>query len=85
MRRWQALVEAAHPLASRDGGILEVRFEPGAGVLGELASLAVAEQECCSLVIWTVTESDGIPLLRVLAEPNRPQDVASVAALFGAT
>jgi hypothetical protein len=43
MRRWRALVDDGNPIAARDGRILEVRFQLGAGVLGELASLAAAE------------------------------------------
>jgi hypothetical protein len=85
MRRWRVLVDAANPIALRDGRILEVRFEPGVDVLDELASLATAEQECCSFVTWTVTENNGRPMLRVLAKPDSPDDVASIAALFGAS
>jgi len=75
MRRWKLLVETAHPVASREGGIVEVRFEPGSGVLEELSSLAAAEQECCAFVTWTVTEDQGSPVLCVLAEPDSPDDV----------
>jgi hypothetical protein len=84
MRRWRVLVDAPNPIASRDGRILEVRFRPGAGVLDELVALADAEQECCSFVTWTVTDDDGAPLLRVLAIPESPDDVAPIASLFGA-
>ena len=83
MRRWRMLLEANNPITSREGRTLDVRFEPGAGVLDELASLAAAEQRCCSFVTWTVTEDNGRPLLRVLAKPESPDDVASIAALFG--
>jgi hypothetical protein len=85
MRRWQVLVDAGNPITSRDGRILEVRFERGAGVLSELESLAAAEQECCSFVTWTVIEDNDTLLLRVLAKPDSPDDVASIARLFGAT
>ena len=85
MRRWQVLVDANNPIASRDRGTLEVRFEPGVGVLDELASLAAAEQQCCSFVTWAVTEDNGRPLLRVLAKPESPDDIAPIAALFGAS
>lgn len=83
--RWRVLVDAASPIAWRDGRMLEVRFEPGEGVLDELASLAAVEQECCSFVTWTVTEDLGSPLLRVLAKPDSPDDVAPIAAQFGAS
>lgn len=85
MRRWQELADANNPIASRDRGTLEVRFEPGVGVLDELASLAAAEQQCCSFVTWAVTEDNGRPLLRVLAKPESPDDIAPIAALFGAS
>ena len=83
MRRWKALVETASPNASREGRILEVRFEPGSGVLDELAALAAAEKECCAFVTWTVTEDQGSPVLRVLAKPDSPDDVDSIATLLG--
>ncbi len=85
MRRWRMLADAANPSALRDGRTLEVHFEPGAGVHAELAALAAAEQECCSFVTWVVTEDDGRPVLRVIAEPDSPDDVDPIAALFGAT
>lgn len=84
MRRWQALAAAAHPTASREGRALEVHFEQGPGFHAELEELASAEQQCCSFVTWTVTEDHGHPVLRVLAKPSNPDDVASIAALFGA-
>lgn len=84
MRRWQALASAARPTASRDGRALEVHFERGPGVHAELVSLASAEQECCSFVTWTVTEDDGHCVLHVLADPDSPDDIVSIAALFGA-
>jgi hypothetical protein len=85
MRRWHALVEATNPIATRDGWTLQVRFEPGAGVLDELASLAAAEQQCCSFVTWTVTEDNGRPILRVLSKAKKPDDVTSIATQFGAS
>ncbi|MGH3523145.1 MAG: hypothetical protein ACRDU4_10030 [Mycobacterium sp.] len=84
MRRWRVLADAANPIASRDGRVLEVRFEPGVGVLDELVSLAAAEQECCSFLTWTVAVSNGRPTLRVLAKADSPDDVASIAKLFDA-
>ena len=84
MRRWRALVDAAHPIASREGRTLELRFKLGAGVHAELVDLAAAEQECCPFVVWTMTEVDGHPALQVVANPDSPDDVAPIAALFGA-
>lgn len=84
LRRWRVLVADASPSVSRDGPLLEVRFRPDAGVLNELVALTVAEQECCSFVTWTATCDDGRPLLRVLASPDSPDDVAVIASLFAA-
>lgn len=85
MRRWRRLADGSKPTASRNGRTLEVHFEPGAGVHGELAALAAVEQDCCSFVTWEVTEDDGHPVLRVHAESGSPDDVAPIAAMFGAT
>lgn len=85
MRRWRTLAKVAHPVAHRHGRTLEVSFEPGSGVRAELTALAAAEQDCCSFVDWTVSERDGHPLLCVSANPGSPDDVAPIAALFGAT
>jgi len=84
MLRWQRLGETADPVARRAGAVLEVRYRPGAGVLEELDALAAAERQCCSFVAWTVTEDGGHPVLRVEADAETPDDVASIAALFGA-
>ena len=50
----------------------------------ELELLAAAERECCSFLSWTVTRVGTESLLTVAADPRRPEDVASVAALFAA-
>ena len=50
--------------------MLEVCFQPGAGVLDEPVYLAAAEQECCSFPTWTVKDDEGSALLRVLANPT---------------
>lgn len=84
MMRWKALAAAAHPTASHEGHTLEVHFEHGPGNQAELEALARAEQLCCSFLTWTVTEDDGHPVLRVLAKPDSPEDVAFVAAMFDA-
>lgn len=85
MRRWQALAGTANPSAWRNGRMLEVHYQAGPGVQDELTALAAAEQECCSFVAWAVTQEDGHPVLRVIAKPDSPDDVAPIAALFGAT
>ncbi|MEO8829166.1 hypothetical protein [Lapillicoccus sp.] len=82
MRRWQALADLAKPRASRDGGTLEVRFAPVSGARAELVSLAAAGQECCGFVTWTVNDHPDGPVLLVTAEPGRPDDVATIAAMF---
>jgi hypothetical protein len=51
----------------------------------ELASLAAAEQSCCSFVTWSVTSIEGRPILYVTAPPETPDAVAPIAAMFGAT
>jgi hypothetical protein len=83
MRRWRALVNRGGPIVTRDGPVLQLRFRPSARTPGELAWLAAAEQDCCAFVTWTVVEDDGNPVLRIVADPDRPDDVAAVAALFG--
>lgn len=84
MARWQRLSHAAAPTVRRDGHRLEVRYPPGPGVRAELEALVAAEAECCAFVAWAVTEVDGAPVLRVTADADRPDDVAPIAALFGA-
>lgn len=83
MARWRRLAETAGPVARRAGAVLEVRYQPGTGVVDELRSLAAAEQECCSFVTWTVGDDDRSPVLRVTADPGRPEDVEPIALLFG--
>ena len=83
--RWQRLHEIAAPVARLDGGRLEVRYQPGQGVCEELASLAAAEQTCCSFVTWTASVIDGCPVLQVTAPSETPHAVAPIAALFGVT
>lgn len=81
--RWQRLHEAADPVARLEAGRLEVRYQPGAGVLAELADLAAAEQGCCSFGTWSVTEMEGQPVLHVVSPADTPEAVAPIAALFG--
>jgi hypothetical protein len=67
----------------RNGSELEVRYQSGSGVQAELEDLAAAEQECCAFVVWTLTQQDGQPILRVVAKPETADDIASIAAAFG--
>lgn len=82
LRRWQALMDEASAQVIRDGRTIRVRFQPLHGVFAELADLAAAEQECCSFVTWTVTDPDR-PVLSVSANPDSPEDIDPIAALFG--
>lgn len=78
------MADTANPIARRAGPQLTVRYEPGPRVQEELAELAAAEAECCSFVGWNVTIDGGVPVLVVTAEPDAPDAVAPIAALFGA-
>ena len=84
MRRWAALGAVDRPTASRDGALLIVSYDAAEGVATELATLAAAEQECCSFLDWSVTEAGGRAILRVRANDHSPDDVAVVADLFRA-
>lgn len=84
MRRWQALSERGQPNARLVGHRLVVRYLPKPGVREELEALATAERECCPFVAWTVDQDEDQPILYVTADPNAPEDVAPIAALFGA-
>jgi len=84
LRRWQRLNESATPSARIVAGTLQVRYQPGPGVQEELTDLAAAEQICCSFVSWSVTSSDGQPVLQVSAPAEAPDAVAPSAAMFGA-
>lgn len=84
MRRWRALAATANPTAQRNGRELEVRFQPGPGVLAELEELTAAERQCCSFVTWTVTQDANQPVLHVTASIDTPDGVLPIALLFGA-
>ncbi len=87
MRRWQALAEKGRPSARRSGHRLEVRYEPEPGVRDELEALealAAAERQCCAFVAWEVRHDGHHSVLHVTADPSAPDDVAPIAALFGA-
>lgn len=83
MERWQRLAASAAPSAHLVGNQLEVRYQPRLGVREELEALASAEAQCCSFVAWSVTQDGDHPLLRVTADPRTPDDVKSIAGLFG--
>lgn len=46
-------------------------------------ALAAAERQC-SFVAWDVSQDEDHVVLHVTADPARPDDVAPIAALFGA-
>ncbi|MGH3438645.1 MAG: hypothetical protein ACRDRN_19515 [Sciscionella sp.] len=80
--RWQPLADRAKPVARRNGHVLKVRFQDGAGVQEELKLLAAAEQECCSFVTWAVATDE--PILHVTAPVDTPEAVEPIALAFGA-
>jgi hypothetical protein len=84
MLRWQALARKGRPSTRRSGHRLEVRYLPGPGVREQLEALAAAERQCCAFVAWEVSQEGDHPVLHVTADPSSPDDVAPIAALFGA-
>jgi hypothetical protein len=74
----------ASPIALRDGPKLKALYEPGPGVREELEALAAAEAECCSFVSWSATQDGAAPVMLVAADPDTPDAVTPIAALFGA-
>lgn len=84
LRRWRRLNESATSSARIVAGTLQVRYQPGPGVQEELTALAASEQTCCSFVSWSVTNSDGQPVLLVSAPAEAPDAVAPIAATVGA-
>lgn len=83
-RRWRQLAADAAPVARRTEGRLEIRYQPGPGVLDELSALAAAEADCCAFVAWAVTEQAGDPILVVSAPADAPDNIDSIATMFGA-
>jgi hypothetical protein len=83
-RRWRQLAAEALPVLRRTEGRLEVRYQPGPGVLDELRALAAAESECCSFVTWTVIEQACEPTLVVSAPADAPDNIDPIATMFGA-
>jgi len=85
LRRRQQLEQRAAPVPSLRSGRLEVRYRAEPGVAEELASLAAAEQSCCSFVTWNVRAIEGQQVLYVTAPSETPEAVVPIAAMFGAT
>jgi len=63
---------------------LSFATKPGPGIREELEALAAVERECCSYVGWDVIQDEDHVVLRVAADPRTPEDLTSIAALFGA-
>lgn len=84
LQRWQHLHQEAAPTIQLAYGGLEVRYQPGSGVMDQLQALVADERECCAFVSWAVTEEGGKPVLRVTAPAESPQDIEPIAALLAA-
>ncbi|HEY1989379.1 MAG TPA: hypothetical protein VGG43_07950 [Acidimicrobiales bacterium] len=82
MRRWRALAETAGPVARRIGSVVEVSYPLDAGE--ELESLVTAERQCCQFVEWDIIRRGEALVLRIAADPERPDDIEAFADLFGA-
>ena len=82
MERWQRLSAGALPGVRRAGGLFEVRYAPRPGLLDELGALVAAERECCRFVSWSVASDGEGAVLRVLAPPGEPDNVAPIAAMM---
>jgi hypothetical protein len=85
LRRWHALAGKSPPRARRSGNRVEVRWQLDAHDAAELAALVDAERACCSFLSWAVSREGTRSVLTVTADPTKPDDVAAIAALFGAT
>ncbi len=81
MLRWEALAETAGPAARRIGPTLEISYPLDAGE--ELESLVTAERQCCQFVEWAIVHRGDTLVLRIAADPGRPEDIESFADLFG--
>lgn len=84
MRRWEALSLKGRLSARRDGHQLVVDYRVEPGIREELEALVAAERQCCSLVAWEVSHEADRVVVRVAADPARPDHLASIAASFGA-
>jgi hypothetical protein len=79
-----ALSAKGRPSARRIRHLLRVRYRPARGIREELEALAGAERQCCSFAEWRVTQKEDHVILQVAADPERPNDIAAIAALFEA-
>jgi hypothetical protein len=84
MQRWKALSASGRLGAQRSGHLLEVLYKPEPGLFEELQALAAAERQCCSFAEWNVTQDEERVVLHIRANPERPDDIAMLAALFRA-
>jgi len=84
LRRWRALAARFPPHAVRAPGRLELRWRLDPEAARELHALAGAERECCAFASWTVIRDGADTILRVTADPERPDDLAAVEHLFDA-
>jgi hypothetical protein len=80
--RWQQLAAVTRPVSRRSGPIVEVSYPLDAHE--ELESLVTAERQCCQFVEWDIVRRADTVVLRIAADPGRPDDVEPLAALFGA-
>jgi hypothetical protein len=84
LQRWEAVSARGRLSARRSGHRLEVRYQPAPGLRAELDALTAAERQCCSFAEWTVTQEEGHVVLHIAADPERPDDITALAALFRA-
>jgi hypothetical protein len=84
MKRWEALSVKGRPSARRTGHRLVVVYRAHSGVREEVEALAAAERQCCSFAAWDVSQQGDRVILSVATDPGSPDDVAGIAALFGA-
>jgi len=84
LRRWRALAARCPPRVARAAGQLELRWRLDLDAARELDALATAERECCGFASWTVIRDGADTILRVTADPGRPDDVAAIEHLFDA-
>ena len=82
--RWQQLAAVTGPVPRRIGPVLEITYPLGARVGQELEVLVAAERQCCQFVEWEVVRGSDAFVLRIAADPERPDDIEPFAALFGA-
>lgn len=81
MRRWACLARVS---ARRAGPVMEIRYWPSRRVWLELEALVAAERRACPFLSWSLRYEQGWPVVRIEAAPERPDDVAAIAALLAA-